>query len=58
MTIVMKYYEKRYDLEIVEKDGKIESIIYPHKDEKLKMVLEGKYWRASLGKFTVALPNI
>jgi len=54
----MEYYIKRYGLEVVEKDGKIESVHIDHKGEMLEMKLENNKWILKADKFVLMFPNI
>ena len=58
MKEIMKYYQKRYNLEIVENDGVIEEIYHIVDDKKLKMNKENNKWICKDGNYVFFIPDI
>lgn len=58
MNQVMQYYQKRYNLEIIEEDGEIKDIYHIVNGNKIKMVKEENRWVCKDGNYVLCIPNI
>ena len=58
MNAAMRHYQKRYNLDIIERDGIIEEIYFTRNDKKLKMNKEDGKWICKDDRFVFSIPDI